>query len=213
MARAGDFVLQVAARGRPDIAGPHVGPGAAFVLRVAGGLARRAFRIGRGLEVAVVAAEAVNRIFNAAAPRLDHAGAAHARHAALVFDARWHRLVDLNQAALDFLRDALGVRTRLVHSSELAVEGARAELILNVCKAVGARTLLAGFGGSRGYLDPNAFSCEGVTIEFHQFEHPVYPQCGPQPFIKGLSSIDLLFNCGSESGERLLGPRPVAKAA
>ena len=130
-----------------------------------------------------------------------------------IFDARWHRLVDLNQAALDFLRDALGVRTRLARSSELAVEGARADLILNVCRAVGARTLLAGFGGSRGYLNAEVFAAHGIQVDYHRFEHPVYPQCGPQPFIKGLSSIDMLFNCGAQSGELLLGAPPVAKAA
>jgi hypothetical protein len=130
-----------------------------------------------------------------------------------LFDTRWDKLVDLNQAALDFLRVAFGIRTRLARSSELAVEGARADLILNICKAVGARTLLAGFGGSRGYLDIDAFSSEGVKIEFHQFDHPVYPQCGPQPFLKGLSAVDLLFNCGAQSRELLLGARPVAKAA
>lgn len=130
-----------------------------------------------------------------------------------LFDTRWDKLVDLNQAALDFLREAFGIGTRLARSSELAVEGARADLILNICKAVGARTLLAGFGGSRGYLDADVFAAHGVHVAYHQFEHPVYAQCGPQPFIKGLSAVDLLFNCGAQSRELLRGALPVAKAA
>jgi hypothetical protein len=130
-----------------------------------------------------------------------------------LFDTRWDKLVDLNQAGLDLLREAFGVRTKLARSSELAVQGARMELILNICRAVGADTLLAGKGGSRGYLDAEAFARAGVRIEDHDFKHPEYAQCGAAPFIKGLSAIDMLFNCGPRSSEMLLGSRPLAKAA
>jgi hypothetical protein len=116
-----------------------------------------------------------------------------------VFETQWERLVDLNQAALDFLRGAFDIHTPLVRSSDLAVEGARGELILDICRAVGADTLLAGLGGSRGYLDVEAFARAGVRVEFQQFRHPQYRQCGPQPFMPGLSAVDALFNCGPAS--------------
>jgi WbqC-like protein family len=125
-----------------------------------------------------------------------------------LFETRFDKLVDLNQAGLDLLRDAFGIRTPLVRSSALAVEGARMDLILNICLAVGADTLLAGFGGSRGYLDAEAFARAGVRIEYHDFKHPEYAQCGDGPFIKGLSAVDMLFNCGP-----MLLPQPMAKAA
>lgn len=130
-----------------------------------------------------------------------------------LFDTRWERLVDLNQAALEILRDAFGIATRLLKSSELQVDGARGDLILNICRAVGADTLLAGFGGSRGYLDAEAFASAGVRIVFHEFRHPVYPQCGKAPFIKGLSAIDMLFNCGEQSRTLLFGKEEERKAA
>jgi hypothetical protein len=116
-----------------------------------------------------------------------------------VLEARWERLADLDRATLQFLRDALDIRTPLAYSSELAAPGARAELILNLCKAVGAQRLLAGFGGSRGYLDVDAFAREGVSVQRHEFKHPTYRQCGPQPFIPGLAALDLVFNCGAQS--------------
>jgi hypothetical protein len=136
-------------------------------------------------------------------------GAAHYRQyaAALgrLLDARWERLVDLDQAALDFLRQAFAIRTPMVRSSEIGAQGAKGELILNLCRAVGAHTLLAGLGGSRGYLDAAAFARAGVRIEQQRFRHPVYPQCGEAPFAPGLSAIDLLFNCGPRSRDLLLG--------
>jgi hypothetical protein len=121
-----------------------------------------------------------------------------------ILEARWERLVDLDLATLEFLRAAFGIRTPVARSSTLGVEGAKSELILNLCRAVGAERLLAGFGGSRRYLDSEAFARGGVRIEWHQFSHPEYPQCGPQPFVAGLAGVDMLFNCGARSRELLL---------
>lgn len=130
-----------------------------------------------------------------------------------LLETRRERLVDINQAGLDLLREAFGIRTRLVRSSELAVEGARAELILNICKAVGAGTLIAGMGGSRGYLDVEAFAREGIAVAFHEWQHPEYTQCGAAPFLRGLSAIDMLFNCGPQSQALLFGQDLERKAA
>ena len=120
-----------------------------------------------------------------------------------ILEARWERLTDLDRAMLDFLRDAFQIRTPIVRSSELGAEGAKSDLILNLCRAVGADTLLAGFGGSRAYLDAEAFGRSGVGIRWHEFTHPTYRQCGSEPFIPGLASIDLLFNHGPQSRARL----------
>lgn len=122
-----------------------------------------------------------------------------------LFAQRWERLVDINQAGLDLLREAFGIGTPLERSSRLAVEGTRGDLLLNICRAVGARTLLAGTGGSRGYLDVAAFANSGIQIVFHDWIHPQYRQAGPGEFIRGLSAIDLLFNCGARSRAVLLG--------
>lgn len=120
----------------------------------------------------------------------------HAPALKAILDARWERLVDVNQAGLDFLREVFGIRTPLLRSSELGVQGAKADLVLEICRATKADVLLAGMGGSRGYLDVAHFAKNGVLIEWHQFQHPVYPQPGPQPFTSGLSAIDMLFSCG-----------------
>jgi hypothetical protein len=116
-----------------------------------------------------------------------------------ILDAQWLRLVELDLAMLELLRGAFGIETRLLRSSEMEVEGAKSELILNLCRAVKADCLLAGFGGSRGYLDAQAFERHGIEIRHHQFKHPTYGQCGAAPFLPGLASIDLLFNAGPAS--------------
>ena len=122
----------------------------------------------------------------------------HAPALKAILEARWEKLVDVNQAGLDFLREVFGIRTPLIRSSELKVGGQRAELVYDICKAVGADRLLAGMGGSRGSLNVEEFARRGVRIEWHQFQHPVYPQPGPQPFTPGLSAIDMLFHVGPQ---------------
>ena len=122
-----------------------------------------------------------------------------------IYETPWERLVDLNAALLEFLREAFAIRTPLVNSSELNVDGAKSELVLNLCQAVGADALLVGLGGSRAYLDRAAFAQAGVELKFQEFNHPVYPQRGQAPFIAGLSAVDLLFNLGPDSRRALLG--------
>lgn len=113
-----------------------------------------------------------------------------------VFAARWERLVDLNLALLEVLRDAFGIRTPLVRSSALGVQGAKSALVLDICRRLGARTFLGGMGGSRAYLEREAFVRAGIEVAWQTFRHPVYPQPGSAAFIAGLSSLDLLLNCG-----------------
>lgn len=129
-----------------------------------------------------------------------------------ILDSRWERLIDLDLAALDHLRQAFDIRTPLARSSRLGVPGAKSELILNLCRAAGADTYLAGMGGSRHYLDREAFAAAGIEIAWQQFEHPQYPQ-GDDEFIPGLSAVDLLFRAGPDSGAALRGAdRPAADA-
>ena len=116
-----------------------------------------------------------------------------------ILETRWDRLVDLNKATLEFMLDAFEIDTPIARSSELGVEGARSGLLLNLCKAVRADTFVGGLGGSRGYLELDAFHKAGVAVEWQQFEHPRYVQCGSSTFIPGLTALDALFNCGPDA--------------
>lgn len=113
------------------------------------------------------------------------------------------RLLDLNLALLEFLREAFDIRTPLAMSSEIGAGGRKSELLLNLCREVGATVFLGGMGGSRDYLDVEAFERAGIEVRWQEFRHPQYPQCGGTRFHAGLSSIDMLANCGPQSPELL----------
>jgi hypothetical protein len=133
------------------------------------------------------------------APFFDH----YALRLREIFEARWDKLLDLNMATLEFMRKELEITTPMVLSSTLQPEGQRSGLLLDICQRVGARAFLGGMGGSRDYLDLDAFNAAKMGVRWQAFAHPVYAQPGTAPFIKGLSALDLLFNCGARSAEIL----------
>lgn len=126
--------------------------------------------------------------FNALAPELES-----------IFMGGHKRLVSLNLDLIEYLRRKLGIGVPMVRSSAMVVEGNRSELLLSICKSLGADTYLSGPSG-RDYLDASLFSASGIAIDYHSFKHPTYSAPIFQPY---LSTLDLLFNHGPKSREIL----------
>ena len=105
------------------------------------------------------------------------------------------RLVDLNYALIDFFRSELGIKNRICRASELGAIGKRSELLLDICRKLGAKNYLSGPSG-RDYLDKDIFAKAEVKIIYHDFLPPVY---SAPHYIPCLSTLDLLFNHGPRS--------------
>src|SRR6476619_6138371 len=100
-ARRLDVFFQEAVRFLPDISRPCIGPGPAFVVARAGRLASLVAVTALEVEIAVIATEPVDRDLLRAVARLDHAGSADARDAAVVLDARRHAALQPADRAAD----------------------------------------------------------------------------------------------------------------
>jgi hypothetical protein len=130
-----------------------------------------------------------------------YAGAPHfGQHSPALeqFYARpWERLADLARETTRYQLDAFTIHTPMRFSSEMGVPGAKDELILNLCRAVGASVYVSGPFG-RDYLKPEPFNEAGIRVVFHDYRHPTYPQVYPgfQPY---MAALDLLLNCGPDS--------------
>lgn len=111
-----------------------------------------------------------------------------------VYSREWSRLIELTSVTTGRMFEAFGIRTRVCLSSELGVEGAGHELILNLCKAVGATRYLSGPFG-REYLDAGAFEEAGIEVLVHSYATPTHAQCFPG-WEPNLSALDLLWNLG-----------------
>ena len=109
-----------------------------------------------------------------------------------LYQRSYAALGEANEAFIRFFLDALAIDTPLVTLSSLGVAGAKSELVLNACKALGADCYVSGHGAA-DYLDQDAFDAAGIGIEFMASQPPVYPQ-GHADFIPGLSMIDMLMH-------------------
>jgi hypothetical protein len=137
-----------------------------------------------------------------------------------LYEQRWRFLIDLNVAIIRYIVQVLGIRTRLVISSETGLEreyaGVRAHpkdptgRVAFLCQRLGADCFLEGALGQM-FMEPARLAPLGITMEFHDYRHPRYhQQFGHYAqlsggFIPYLSVIDLLFNHGPESLAILTG--------
>lgn len=115
----------------------------------------------------------------------------------------WTRLVELNEAIIRSLLGAFSIKAKVVKSSELNAEGRRGDLVLNICRRVGANIYLSGVSGQE-YLDHDKFAAADIKVQYQEFHHPIYKQVY-EPFLPCMSSIDLLFNYGPASLDVLKG--------
>ena len=118
------------------------------------------------------------------------------------FTQKWDYLSDLNEHLLKWFLNELGIKIKIQKASEFEFKGVKSDLVLDMCKKLGANTYIFGELG-KDYADEHAFKNSGITPIFQNYQHPSYTQlCGK--FISHLSIIDLLFNCGPKSYEILM---------
>lgn len=117
----------------------------------------------------------------------------------------WRKLIDLNLFIIKYIAVKLGLKTKLVNSSELRAKGAKGGRLLDICQKLKADVYLSGRFG-RDYLDEKKFEDGGVKVIYQDFKHPSYPQLFGE-FASELSIIDLLLNCGPESLRVILGEK------
>jgi nucleotide-binding universal stress UspA family protein len=122
-----------------------------------------------------------------------------------IFETRWPRLVELNAAMLEFLRDAYDIRTKVVRSSELSPRGAKSELILNLCREVGADTLLVGSRRLARLPRQGGVRAPRRCPRIPAIHSPRLRAVRRRALHSGLSSLDMLLNCGADSRRLLLG--------
>jgi hypothetical protein len=118
-----------------------------------------------------------------------------------VYAREWKRLVDLNHHMLEGILRFLGIRTRVVRASALGCVPGDPNVLVEVCRAVGARTYLSGAGGNCVHLDETRLHAAGIEHRKQEFTHPSYPQgeARGSGFVPRLAVVDLLFNCGPDA--------------
>lgn len=118
-----------------------------------------------------------------------------------VYKKEWHYLSELNEYMLKWFLKELGINVKYYKASELNFEGYKSDLVIDMCKKLGADLYIFGTLG-KDYAEKEKFARQGIKIHFQDYKHPVYSQLHGK-FLPYMSIIDLLFNCGDKSLEIL----------
>ena len=119
-----------------------------------------------------------------------------------IYEKHWVNLADFNEALIKEIVKMLNISSTFIRSHELNPTGEKMEMIIDLCKKVGATVYFSG-RGAMSYQDPDVFEKHGIKLVYQEFEHPVYPQRFGS-FIPNLSIVDILFNLGIEKTREIL---------
>ncbi len=119
-----------------------------------------------------------------------------------VYAKDWELISELNVYLTDRMREMLNIQEKqTVLASTLSLGDDPTDRLIDICKALGGDTYLSGQDGAK-YMNLERFKANGIEVIVQNFIHPEYPQLFGD-FVSHLSIVDLLFNCGPETLERI----------
>ncbi|MDP4132474.1 MAG: WbqC family protein [Bacillota bacterium] len=121
-----------------------------------------------------------------------------------LFLRKFEYLMDVNLLGLKTMLEAMEIHTPLVMQSELLYdrESKKNDLVLELCKAIGADIYLSG-NGAKKYMELTPFREVGIAVQFQTYTAPAYSQRYSPESITGLSILDVLLNIGIEKTKKL----------
>jgi len=126
----------------------------------------------------------------------------HLNFVEAMFASRIENLVDLNMEIIRYLVGQLQIETKLVSLAELGIQEKGDQLLIQICKKLGASHFLAQHAAKK-CLNEGLFQEAGIEIKYFKLPSLIYPQLWGS-FIPNLSTFDLLFNCGPKARDILL---------
>jgi hypothetical protein len=108
-------------------------------------------------------------------------------------------LASLTIETTKYLAECFSIKVKYQKSSDIEVNGKKAELLARICKKINADTYISPIGSSSYIEASDAFLEQGIEVLYNDYFHPEYSQLHNKEFISHLSGIDLLFNIGPES--------------
>jgi hypothetical protein len=119
-----------------------------------------------------------------------------------LFSTKFEKLIHLNLKIIRYIMQELQVDTNVILSSQLGLHMKGDELILEICKKLGASKLLVQ-KAARKYINSNRLSAAGIKLNHFKPPSPVYPQLWGD-FVPNLSAFDLILNCGPRAHDIMI---------
>jgi hypothetical protein len=119
-----------------------------------------------------------------------------------VYSKNWDSLSELNIYLILKILKMLDLENKsTVLASDLQLSEDPTDRLIDICKKLGGDIYLSGPDGIK-YMDTERFYQRGIKIIVQDFKHPDYPQLFGE-FQSHLSIVDLLFNCGPGSIQKI----------
>lgn len=114
---------------------------------------------------------------------------------------KWEKLVDLNVYLIVNIAKFLGItNTKFEFLSNLHIYNDNpTQRLIDICENVGATRYIIGTR-AKDYMEEWRWEKTKVILEYFEPTYPPYPQLYGE-FLDNCAIIDLLFNCGPESGK------------
>ncbi len=119
-----------------------------------------------------------------------------------IFSSDLKKLIDLNLTIIRYLMEHLHINTEVILLSELGIESRGDQLLIEICRHIGASHFLAQNAALK-FLNKDPFHEAGIQLRSFPPLSLVYPQLWGNS-IPNLSTLDLILNCGPKAHDILI---------
>ena len=74
-------------------------------------------------------------------------------------------LVDINKASIEYSMKKMKIEKQIIKSSNIEKSGKKTDLLISICKSLGASSYVSGIGG-KNYLDVELFKNNNIGLTF-----------------------------------------------
>lgn len=114
-----------------------------------------------------------------------------------LYSRTWTNLSDLNLHILKWILEELKIDTKIIKMSDGNYQGAKSELILDMCLQLGASRFIFGVHG-KDYVDEERFAAAYIAVTYQEFIHPEYVQPHGN-FLPYMAVLDIMCMKGKDS--------------
>jgi hypothetical protein len=107
-------------------------------------------------------------------------------------------LTEINIRFIKTICNYLGIKTKIIDSRDLNLNGDRNERLIDACEKLSADIYLSG-PSAKNYIDVALFEQSKLKLEWMDYSNYITYEQMHEPFIHNVSIIDLILNNGSNS--------------
>jgi len=115
-----------------------------------------------------------------------------------IYDNTSNNLSEINKMFIVKICEILEIKTKIIDSRELDLEGNKVEKLVDACKKLKATKYISG-PAAKNYIDEILFKNNNIELEWMDYSNYKEYNQPNHPFEHGVSILDLIFNEGPDA--------------